>query len=125
MFEKLQVSSGEEEADHKTQLMEATGLAEFPEALPGTSSTTLDGGTLVEKLGEGVATSLALQFKNPVLQTLAYTGSQYVILEVSQLMFESLNGFTGANLQALSLAQIKMSKFRKSFNFSHALLLYF
>ena len=104
----MEVSSSEKEADHKTQIMEATGLAEFPEALPGTSSTTLDGGTLVEKLGEGVATSLALQFKNPVLQTLAYTGSQYVILEVSQLMFESLNGFTGANLQALSLAQIKV-----------------
>ena len=108
MFEKLQVSSGEEESDHKTQLMEATGLAEFSEALPGTSSSTLDGGTLVDKLGEGLATSLALQLKNPAMQTLVYTGSQYVILEVSQLMFESLNGFTGANLQALSLAQIKV-----------------
>ena len=73
---------------------------------------------MFDKLGEGFATSLALQIKNPAMQTLVYTGSQYVILEVSQLMFESLNGFTGANLQALSLAQIKMSIFRKSFNFA-------
>ena len=100
--------SKERKEGAKTKLIEATGLAEFPEALPGTSSNTLVGGTLVESLGEGLATNLALQFKNPVMQTLAYTGSQYVLLEVSQLMFESLNGLTGANLQALSLAQIKV-----------------
>ena len=72
-----------------TQAMEATGLGEVADALPGTTEKatdktfeSLDAGTVLDKFAEGAGTALAMQFRNPFIQTIAYTGSQYIILEV-------------------------------------------
>ena len=88
----------------------AGALPEVTENNPDGSLTAQEGSSgdaIVSRLSEGMATHLALQFRNPFNQTFAFTNSQSLMLEVSQYTFDGLSGFTAGNTPGFSIAQIK------------------
>ena len=59
---------------------------------------------------EGIGVALAMNIPNPFLQALAFSTSQYIMLQVSQVVFEGVSGVTVGNASALALAQIKVGE---------------
>ena len=82
--EKVKTPSSGGDGGIVTQVFEATGSGEIAAALPGSAekksdgtfdvNESLNGDTILDKGAEGIGTALALQIRNPFLQTLAYTG---------------------------------------------------
>ena len=103
----------------KTEALEASGLSEIVKALPGVAEKNADGSLTVQDgfsgdavvsgLADGMATHMGLQFQNPFLQAITYHGSSFVFLEVSELVFDGLSGFTGGGTIGFSIAQLKVS----------------
>eukprot|EP00092_Neocalanus_flemingeri_P078957 GFUD01098315.1.p1 GENE.GFUD01098315.1~~GFUD01098315.1.p1 ORF type:complete len:259 (+),score=52.55 GFUD01098315.1:30-779(+) len=96
--------------------LEASGLSGIADALPGakeiegsivTEHAGFSGDTFLGGFADGVASHLGLQLGNPFLQSLAYNGTKYLMLEVSQYMFDSLGGFTTGSTMGFSIAQLK------------------
>ena len=78
--------------------------------LGGEGHLGIIGDPVVSGLTNGLSTCLALEIKNPFLQSLAYNTSQYILLEAAQLIFDGLGGVTSGNTVGFSIAQLKVSK---------------
>ena len=98
----------------KTAVLEASGLSWIADSLPGsgledgTAVVGFSGDALSGNLSDGIGTHLALKSSNPFLQNLVYSGSRYMMLELSQYLFDGFSGFTAGNTLGFSIAQLKV-----------------
>ena len=94
----------------KTAVLEATGLSGIADALPGSGDygSAVVGDAISGNLADGLATHLALKTNNTFLQSLLYSGSSYLMLELAQVFFDGLGGFTAGNTLGFSIAQLKV-----------------
>ena len=105
----------------KTTVLEASGISGIVEALPGVSENAsggllevqdnFRGDAVVSGMAEELSSHLAFKLHNPFLQAFAFNTSLYLMLELSQFLFDGLSGFTSGNTLGFSIAQLKVSNF--------------
>ena len=120
MFNIEKAKSGDpKKKGTNTKVLEASGISGIVEALPGVSEKASDGSlevqdncsgdAVVSGLAEELSSHLASKLPNPFLQAFAFNTSMYLMLELSQFLFDGLSGFTSGNTLGFSIAQLKVS----------------
>ena len=67
------------------------------------------GEAVVGTLAHGLAAHLGIKSSiNPLLQTLVYSGSKYSMLEVAELCFDGVSGFSAGSTVGFSICQLKV-----------------